>query len=85
MPKFEATVHTMRKAACLKPEEPVVLRALHEMGFNGVTGIKIGTCNIISLEADDETTARTMITEMSEKLLINPVTDTFVIAQIKEK
>ncbi len=85
MPEFQATVHLMRKRDCLKPEEPVVLAALHQQGFSAVTGIRIGACHVITITANNEDCAREITDEACREILTNLVTDTYEIVSIKAK
>ena len=84
MKKFKITVHVFRRRDVLNPEEKPVALALHNLKFDAVTGIQMGQCFILSLDAESEAKAREQVTEMCNKLLVNLVTSRFEIAETKE-
>ena len=83
MKSFEMTIHIFRKSAVLNPEEKPTVEALRHLGFKTVSKIRMGKCHIVTIETDDEDTARQLATDMCKRLLTNPVTESFEIQSIK--
>ena len=63
----------MLKEGLLDPQGKAVEDALPTMGFAGVTDVRVGKHVQLTVEASDETAARTQVEEIAEKLLSNPV------------
>ncbi|MDI9350207.1 MAG: phosphoribosylformylglycinamidine synthase subunit PurS [Candidatus Symbiobacter sp.] len=55
------------------PEAVTSLKALHQMGFTGVTGLAKGRYLEIDLNAATKAEAETELKKMCDKLLANPV------------
>lgn len=72
-------VSIMRKDGLSDPEGVATLRALTDMGFDGVHDVHFG--RIITLEVDttDAATATADVTTMCERLLANPVIEDYAI------
>ena len=71
------TVTVRLKSGVLDPEGKTIHRALMQMGFDGVSDVRTGRTFQIHLEAKDATEARQRLIAMSEKLLANPVVESF--------
>ena len=63
----------------LDPEGAAVQQALSELGYGGVGEVRFGKAIWLELEADDPERARAQAREMCEKLLANPVIETYEI------
>jgi phosphoribosylformylglycinamidine synthase len=50
---------------------------LHALGFDSVTDVRAGKYLVVSLEADDETQARSRVEEMTQQLLANAVIEDY--------
>jgi phosphoribosylformylglycinamidine synthase len=61
----------------LDPQGETIQRALLQMGYGWVQNVRTGRTFEIEVEADDETTAHGRLHEISERLLANPVIETF--------
>ena len=81
--KFNATVHVFRKHDVLNPEEPQTLQALHKLGFKNMESIKMGKVFCVTVESSDRVQAEGEVYNACHRLLVNMVTDTFHIEQIK--
>ncbi len=77
MTTFIASVEVMLKASVNDPQGLSIRNALHALGFAGVSDVRAGKMIVISVEADDAEHARAQVTTMAEKLLANPVIETF--------
>ena len=55
------------------PEGRTIERALPALGFDGVSGVRVGKVFRFSLSASDEVSAQREAEEMSRRLLANPV------------
>ena len=65
------------KPGVLDPEGRAVSRALHELGFDGVGDVRMGKVILLDLATGDRDRATALAREMCEKLLANPVIESF--------
>jgi phosphoribosylformylglycinamidine synthase subunit PurS len=77
MSTFMASVQVMLKPSVNDPQGISIRNALHSLGFEGVSDVRAGKLIVITLEAEDEAAAREAVTAMADKLLANPVIETF--------
>ena len=72
-------VYVTPKQGILDPQGATVERALPALGFNGVSGVRIGKFIELDLEAPGTSTdeARAQVDEMCRKLLANPIIEDF--------
>jgi phosphoribosylformylglycinamidine synthase subunit PurS len=73
-------VYVTPKQGILDPQGATVERALPALGFEGVTGVRIGKFIELKLAPGDATTAeqaRAQIDDMCRKLLANPIIEDF--------
>ena len=63
----------------LDPEGETIGRALGTLGYDGVADVRAGRLINMQVEAADESTARTSVTEMCERLMANPIIEDFAI------
>ncbi len=69
-------VTVMPRAEILDPQGQTVVRALHTMGFDDVTDVRIGKQIVLDLSgADPEAEAR----QMCERLLVNRLVEDYEI------
>ncbi len=73
MPRVHIDV--MLKEEILDPAGQAIERALPKLGFDGVTGVRVGKHIVVDLASGDDLDAR--VEEMAGKLLANPVIETF--------
>lgn len=71
------------KPDVLDPEGVAVRRAASELGYDAVAGVRQGKLFEIELTEVDETRARALALELADKLLANPVIETFDIARVE--
>lgn len=77
MPVVKGTVRVQLKDGVLDPQGQTIQRALLQMGYDWVQGVRTGRMFEIEMEAADEAAAKTRLREISEKLLANPVIESF--------
>ena len=83
MSRFRVAVQVVPRRGLLDPQGKAVADALHTLGFGGVSSVHVGRHLVLDLDAKDESAARQQTREMCEKLLANPVTEDFEIAEVK--
>jgi phosphoribosylformylglycinamidine synthase len=75
--QFTAHVLVTLKPTVNDPEGTVIAGALGSLGFAGVTGVRSGKYFQVSLTAPDKKAASAAASEMSARLLANPVIEAF--------
>ena len=74
---FDVTIS--RKPGLSDPEGTTTLKALHDLGYNGVDRASFGRTISIDIEAKNEGAARELLNEMCTRLLANPVIESYTI------
>jgi phosphoribosylformylglycinamidine synthase PurS subunit len=74
---YSARVRVMPKAGIADPQGSTIERALPALGYEGVGEVRVGKTIELVLDADDEDAARARVTEMCERLLANPVIESY--------
>ena len=74
---MKAKVHVTLKNGVLDPQGKAVENALGTLGFDGVTGARIGKYIELDLTETDAAKAEAQVTEMCEKLLANTVIENY--------
>jgi phosphoribosylformylglycinamidine synthase PurS subunit len=82
MSRYRVAVQVVPRRGLLDPQGKAVADALHTLGFAGVAAVHVGRHLVLDLDADDEDTARRQTREMCERLLANPVTEDYEIAEV---
>ncbi len=82
MTRFTVSVKIVPRHGLLDPQGKAVTDALHTLGFASVRDVHVGRLLVIDLEAADTAAAQAKVREMCERLLANPVTEDFVLAEI---
>ncbi len=72
-----AKVDVVLKRGLLDAQGKTVKSALESLGFKGITGVRIGKHIEIELNGRSVTTAKKDIERMCQKLLANPVVETY--------
>jgi phosphoribosylformylglycinamidine synthase len=83
MSRYRVAVQIVPRRGLLDPQGKAVADALHTLGFGGVASVHVGRHLVLDLDASDESTARQQTRDMCERLLANPVTEDFEIAEVK--
>ncbi len=82
MSRFRVAVHVVPRRGLLDPQGKAVADALHTLGFRDVAAVHVGRHLVLELDARDAEGARAAAREMCERLLANPVTEDFSIAEV---
>ena len=72
-PDFEVHVEVRHRAGVADPQGATIERSLPALGFEGVSGVRVGKSIRFTLEAADEESARAEVTDMCTRFLSNPV------------
>jgi phosphoribosylformylglycinamidine synthase len=75
---MKATVLVRPKRGILDPQGEAVETALEHLGF-AVSGARVGKVIDLDVHADDERTARAQVEQMCERLLANPLIESYEI------
>ncbi len=75
----KAKIHVYLKPGVLDPQGAAVAGALHNMGYDEVTEARQGKLIELDLTGDDAGKARERVEEMCQKLLSNPVIESYSI------
>jgi len=76
-PSWLARIHVTLKPVVLDPQGDAVLSGLHQLGFDGVTSVRVGKYLELTLSAADQSAAEAAIRQMCERLLANPVIESY--------
>jgi phosphoribosylformylglycinamidine synthase PurS subunit len=77
---MKARVHVRLKDGVLDPQGAAIGRALGQLGFTGVGEVRQGKMIELQLDDTDRTEAEARVRAMCERLLANPVIETYSIA-----
>lgn len=77
---MKAKVHIRLKQGVLDPQGAAIGRALGQLGFGGVGEVRQGKLIELDLAASDEAAAKAEVEAMCEKLLANPVIETYSVS-----
>jgi phosphoribosylformylglycinamidine synthase subunit PurS len=70
---FSVLVETRPRPGIADPQGATIERSLPHLGFDGISGMRVGKAFRFELEAPDEAAARAHADEVTERFLINPV------------
>jgi phosphoribosylformylglycinamidine synthase len=76
---MKARVIVMPKQGVLDPQGKAIQGSLHALGYDAVKELRAGKCFEIDLAGLPESKARDLLDEMSEKLLANPLIESWKI------
>jgi phosphoribosylformylglycinamidine synthase PurS subunit len=82
MKRFRVAVHITPRRGILDPQGKAVAGALHALGFASVADVHVGRYVLVDLDAADERAADLAARTMCERLLANPVTEDFEVAEV---
>jgi len=71
--EFSVLVETRLREGVADPEGATIERSLPALGFDGVTGVRVGKCFRFTIESADEAAARAEVDDMCKRFLANPV------------
>jgi len=78
--RFRARVYVMLKQTVLDPQGSAVLRALGDLGYDGIRDVRIGKIVDMSVKAEGPDEARAKVEEIAKRLLANPVLEEFSVS-----
>jgi phosphoribosylformylglycinamidine synthase len=67
----------MLKPGIADPQGQTIERALPALGYDGVSEVRVGKQIHLDVEAGDPDEARTQVLDMCERLLANPVIESY--------
>lgn len=70
---FSVLVETRLRPGIADPQGATIERSLPHLGFDGISGVRVGKAFRFQVEADDEATAQAHVDEVTQRFLINPV------------
>lgn len=76
---YRVSVHITPRRGILDPQGKAVEGALHSLGFEGVSSVRVGRHIVVDTNAASEDAAIASVTAMCERLLANPVIEDFEI------
>ncbi len=82
MRRYRVAVHITPRRGILDPQGKAVAGALHALGFASVTDVHVGRHIVVEIYAPDERAADLQARAMCERLLANPVTEDFEVAEV---
>jgi phosphoribosylformylglycinamidine synthase subunit PurS len=82
--RFVAHVEISLKPGLLDPQGAAVEGALPALGWTNVGQVRVGKYVRLELESSDRDAAVEQVKEMAERLLSNPVIETFAIRAVSE-
>jgi phosphoribosylformylglycinamidine synthase len=74
---YAARVNVTLKPGIADPQGQTIEKALPALGYDGVSEVRVGKLIELSVEASDQTDAKRRVEEMCERLLANPVIESF--------
>ena len=74
---MRARVFVTLKPSVFDPQGHTIADALHSMGYTGVGDVRQGKYFELELEARSADQARTLASEVADKLLANPVIESY--------
>ncbi len=72
-----ARVYVTLKSAVLDPQGKAIRSSLATLGFAGVTDVRLGKYLEVTLDQTDPAKARAEVEAMCQKLLANPVIESY--------
>lgn len=72
-----AKVYVTLKEGILDPQGKTVQRALKSLGYDEVTGVRIGKYMELELQGDDRSRLEERLARMCEQLLTNPIIEDY--------
>ncbi len=77
---FDVVVHVSLRPGIADPQGATIERALPALGFEGVSGVGVGKAISFRVEALDEPSARSLVEDLCQRFLTNPVIEDSEIA-----
>jgi len=74
---MKARVFVTLKPSVFDPQGRTIVEALHSMGYGGVGAVRQGKYFELDVDAADSEAAKKMVSEVADKLLANPVIESY--------
>ena len=74
---YKARVFVTLKPSVFDPQGHVIVESLHSMGYGAVGDVRQGKYFELDVQADSADAARTLVSDVSHRLLANPVIESF--------
>lgn len=74
---MKARVFVTLKPSVFDPQGRTIVEALHSMGYGGVGDVRQGKYFELDVDAADADAAKKMVSEVADKLLANPVIESY--------
>jgi phosphoribosylformylglycinamidine synthase len=81
---FRIAIQVMPRGGILDPQGQAIAGALHALGYDGVNSVRLGKQIDLQLQAKSESAARDAAAQMCDKLLANPVTEDYLVAEVTQ-
>ncbi|VAV97041.1 Phosphoribosylformylglycinamidine synthase, PurS subunit [hydrothermal vent metagenome] len=78
--KFRITIE--RKPGLADPEGKATIRSLHDLGYADVQHVSFGKAIVVDIDSTDEAAALDEVDAMCQRLLANPVMESYRIERI---
>lgn len=75
--EYQCRIYVTLRPSVLDPAGTAVESGLHQLGYGGVSSVRIGKYIELSLTADSEGEARGQLDQMCDQLLANPVIENY--------
>jgi phosphoribosylformylglycinamidine synthase subunit PurS len=79
MATFTAKIEVKFKPGVLDPQGETIKNSLGNLGFSGIKSVNTGKLFWVKLETDSPQKAKDIAGELADKLLANPVIETFTV------
>ncbi len=76
-PAYRFAVNVTPKPGILDPQGRAVEKSLPHLGISGVSGVRVGRRVEMTVHADDESAARSVVDKLAGELLSNPLMELF--------
>jgi len=73
MSTFSVVVEVQLREGVADPQGATIERSLPTLGFDGVSGVRVGKCIRFTIDAADEHAARAEVDDLCTRFLANPV------------
>ena len=70
---FPVLVEVQLRSGIADPQGATIERSLPALGFEGVSGVRVGKAIRFTVDAPDEAAARERVSALCQRLLANPV------------
>jgi phosphoribosylformylglycinamidine synthase subunit PurS len=74
---MKARVFVTLKKSVFDPQGKTIADALHSLGYGGIEDVRQGKYFELDLATDEAATARQLATEVADKVLANPVIESY--------